>query len=119
MGRIINVQTTVDSRKKGESLVEAILEQELAAWGMVSGPITSLYLQDGSMETTQEWMCTFWTREALFGKIEREIMKNHPYEEPSVASLPVLEGNRAFMEWIDEETADGEETENDDEESGD
>ena len=111
MSRIINVQTTVDSKKQGERLMEAILEEELAAWGTVNGPVTSLYLQDGSMETTQEWICTFWTREALYEKIEREIMKNHPYEDPTVASLPVLEGNRSFMEWIDEETEDGEETE--------
>jgi periplasmic divalent cation tolerance protein len=106
MSRIINVQTTVDSKKQGERLVEAVLEEELAAWGTVNGPVTSIYLEDGDAKTTQEWICTFWTREALYEQIERMIMKNHPYEEPTVASLPVLDSNNSFTEWIEEETAD-------------
>ncbi len=104
MSRFIQVQTTVDSKKLGERLVQDVLEESLAAWGTVNGPVSSLYLEEGKLNSTQEWICTFWTRSELYERIEREILKNHPYEDPTVASLPVLDGNRAFTKWIDEET---------------
>ena len=44
------------------------------------------------------------TRRSLVRKLENHVEANHPYEVPEVLGLPVLTGNKAYLQWLADET---------------
>ena len=46
------------------------------------------------------------TRAALYDKLEAWLVQRHSYDVPEIVALPVQSGLGAYLEWIDETTAD-------------
>jgi periplasmic divalent cation tolerance protein len=44
------------------------------------------------------------TRTALLGELERVVRAKHPYELPEFVALPITQGNREYLDWIQEAT---------------
>lgn len=104
MSKYIQVITTTDSREAAGKIAETLVKKKLAACVQVSGPISSTYEWQGKIENTEEWYCVIKTRESLYGKVEEAIKVVHTYEVPEIIALPVLDGNPAYLAWIDEVT---------------
>lgn len=104
MSKYIQVITTTDSREAAKKIAETLVKGKIAACVQVSGPISSTYEWQGKIENTEEWYCVIKTRESLYGKVEEAIKAVHTYEVPEIIALPVLDGNPAYLAWIDEVT---------------
>jgi periplasmic divalent cation tolerance protein len=70
----------------------------------VLGPISSTYWWQGKIEDAQEWLCLAKTQAQLYEKLESLVKENHPYETPEIIAVPILAGNKGYLEWIDAET---------------
>jgi periplasmic divalent cation tolerance protein len=57
------------------------------------------------IETAEEWQVVFKTTKARYEALAEHIRSHHSYEVPEVLCLPVLNGNPAYLRWIDEQTA--------------
>ncbi len=99
------VLTTVGSRADGDELAREVVEARLAACAQVLGPLTSTYWWHDAIETVEEWQVVFKTTTARFPALRDFIRIHHDYEVPEILSVPVLDGNRAYLRWIDAETA--------------
>jgi periplasmic divalent cation tolerance protein len=99
----IQVVTTTPRREDAETIASALVVERLAACVQVSGPITSTYRWKGAVETSQEWQCWAKSRRELFTQIQETIRRLHPYEEPEILALPILEGSLSYLKWIDAE----------------
>jgi periplasmic divalent cation tolerance protein len=77
-----------------------LVEEKIAACVQVSGPITSIYEWKGKIENAEEWVCVIKTRKNLYQKVEEAIKAIHPYEVPEIIALPILEGNKDYLDWI-------------------
>ena len=64
----VQVATTTERREDAERIARALVEARLAACVQVLGPITSVYRWKGSIETSQEWLCTAKSRRDLFAR---------------------------------------------------
>ncbi len=82
-----------------------LVERCLAACVQVVGPITSTYRWEGRVETAEEWQCVIKTGRALWDGVEQAIRELHPYQVPEIIALPIECGSRAYLEWIDAQTA--------------
>ena len=51
---------------------------------------------------TQKSILIFKTAEEKFKKLKDLILKNHTYETPCVLKLPITEGHKKFLDWIEE-----------------
>lgn len=99
----IQVLTAVETEDDAQRIVRVVVEKRLAACAHVVGPIASTYWWKGKVETTQEWLCVFKSKEAAYEALEREIRSNHPYEVPEILAVPVVAGSRSYLDWIETE----------------
>jgi periplasmic divalent cation tolerance protein len=105
MTSYVQVFTTTEKKEDAEKIARILLEARLAACIQVVGPISSLYWWKGKIEKAEEWLCIIKTREDLYGELEKTIRKNHPYEVPEIIAIPIISGNRGYLDWIGMELA--------------
>jgi periplasmic divalent cation tolerance protein len=104
MAEFIQVMTTIDSKEGAQKIAEALVGKRLAACVQVAGPITSTYWWQGEMETAQEWLCIAKTRNELYERVEQAIGEIHSYDTPEIVVLPLITGNKRYLDWIIRET---------------
>ena len=104
MAEFIQVMTTIDSKEGAQKIAEALVAKRLAACVQVAGPITSTYWWQGEMEIAQEWLCIAKTRSELYERVEQAIGEIHPYDTPEIVVLPLITGNKGYLDWIIGET---------------
>ena len=102
MKEFIQITTTTDSRELAAQIAENLVEKKLAACVQISGPITSIYEWKNKIEHEEEWYCVIKTRRGLYREVEESIKTLHSYEVPEIIALPILEGSRAYLDWITE-----------------
>lgn len=104
MEEVIQVTTTADKRETIEAIARSLVEKRLAACAQIIGPITSIYRWQGKVEETGEWLCLIKSRKALYGEVEAEIRRLHPYELPEITATGISQGLAQYMEWVADET---------------
>jgi periplasmic divalent cation tolerance protein len=99
------VVTTVDSRAESERLARGAVEARVAACAQIVGPVTSVFRWEGAVDTAEEWQVWFKTTTAAYASLERHLREAHSYDVPEILCLPVTAGSRAYLAWLDAETA--------------
>jgi periplasmic divalent cation tolerance protein len=66
--------------------------------------ITSVYEWKGSLNKDAEVLMILKTRQALYPMLEDHIVRHHPYEVPEIIQIPIENGLKAYLGWIDEVT---------------
>lgn len=107
MDSVIQVMTTVDSEDTAAQIAKTVVERRLAACVQVLGPISSTYWWEGAVETSTEWLCLIKTRQELYLQVESAIREVHPYDVPEILAVPVVAGNPAYVEWLQQEAQPG------------
>jgi periplasmic divalent cation tolerance protein len=104
MSDFIQVTTAIDSEEGAQKIAQILVEQRLAACVHVAGPITSTYWWQDKMEVEKEWTCAAKTRQELYDAVEKAIREVHPYDEPEIVALPIVNGSQSYLAWIATET---------------
>ncbi len=101
--RYIVVTTSVDNEEAAQHITQALLEPRLVACVQASG-IQSTFWWKGGLEHTEEIRLQAKAPIANSGAIIDAIRAIHPYETPEIIITPILDGNPAYLKWIDDET---------------
>ena len=101
----ILVLTHLPDHAAAMALARALVSERLAACVNVGAPVQSMYHWRGQIETADEIPVTIKTRAALYPRVEAAIRANHPYELPEIVAVPLLDGLRPYLDWLDAETA--------------
>jgi periplasmic divalent cation tolerance protein len=104
MNSYIQVTTTTESKEQAQAIARHLVEARLAACVQISGPITSTYRWKGKLETAEEWLCLIKTRKSLYPELEMAIRSLHSYETPEIIAVPIVQGSKEYLRWIDDET---------------
>ena len=94
------VITTADSENVAQSIAKTLTEQRVAACVQVSGPVTSYYWWQESMEKTTEWRIVLKTSRSP-EEVENAIRKIHPYTVPQIIFVPVS-ASTDYARWVRE-----------------
>ncbi|WP_373501087.1 divalent-cation tolerance protein CutA [Desulfococcus sp.] len=97
------VTVTCASRADAEGLAAGILEKRLAACVQLS-EITSFYVWKGTLNQAPEVLLLIKTRQDLYPMLETHVVRHHPYEVPEIVRVPIEDGLKAYLGWIDEVT---------------
>ncbi|MBW2029186.1 MAG: divalent-cation tolerance protein CutA [Deltaproteobacteria bacterium] len=100
MKEYMQVLTTLERKEDAKRIARHLVEKRLAACAQVLGPISSTYWWEDAIEDEDEWLCIVKSTRDLFERIEKEIKGIHPYEEPEILAVPVIEGSRSYLEWV-------------------
>lgn len=67
-------------------------------------PIQTVYRWRGQLHDKTETRAALHTRSTLVPAIVERTSREHPYEVPCIAVFPMVNGSRAYLEWIAQET---------------
>jgi len=100
------VYITASSPEEAERIGRALVQERLAACVNLLEGMRSLYWWEGAVQEGREVVLIAKTTEARAPALIARVKALHSYTCPCVVTLPLLEGNPDFMEWIVQETRD-------------
>jgi len=100
----IQVLISIDTEEGARVLQRLLVERRVAACVQILGPISSTYWWEGRIEEAQEWLCLAKTLAGQYHRLESLVKDNHPYDVPEILALPILAGNKDYLDWIETET---------------
>jgi periplasmic divalent cation tolerance protein len=102
--QFLQVQTTTDSRAEAMELGRAAVAARLAACAQVTGPISSDYWWEGTIERSEEWLILLKLPADRFDELAEFLAERHSYDEPEIVALPIVAGSAAYLNWVEDET---------------
>jgi periplasmic divalent cation tolerance protein len=100
MTAALQVVTAAGSRDEAEKIARELVARRLAGCAQVSGPIKSFYHWQGTLETSQEWLCILKTLPSHYAALEAAICELHSYDVPEILAFQVVEGSRDYLSWL-------------------
>jgi periplasmic divalent cation tolerance protein len=99
----IVVFSTAASAEEAETIARRLVEERLAACVNVIREIRSFYRWQGKIEDAAEWLLVIKSSRERFDAVRTTVEKLHSYDVPEVIALPVVEGTRNYLDWMDSE----------------
>ncbi len=99
----IVVLSTCASAEEAERIARRLVEARVAACVNVVPGMRSFYYWKGSMEESSEYLLVIKSRRGLYERLQSELRKVHSYEVPEILALSVVDGEPAYLEWMDAE----------------
>ena len=95
---------TTASSEEAQQISTALLQQRKAACvNVLSGVNSSFWWQD-EIDSAQESLLIIKTKTSLLDEVIELVRQLHGYEVPEIIALPVIGGNRDYLEWVAQET---------------
>ncbi len=95
---------TVPNDAVAQALSHQLVEAGVAACVNAFGPIRSVYRWQGKVEDDLELQLIIKTAPSRLDDLKRFIDEHHPYDEPELLILPVLDGAPGYLAWVRQET---------------
>ena len=99
----IVILSTCETEADARRIAAHLVEHRLAACVNILPGATSVYRWKGKIETASEWMLVIKSRGDLLAQIEHEFATIHPYKVPELLALPLVDGGKRYLEWLDRE----------------
>ena len=99
----IIVLITCSSKKEATKIKDVLLTEKKAACINVFPPkVNSFFWWQGKIDSCSEVLLVVKTRRDVFKDVVSLVKKNHKYEVPEIIALPIINGNKDYLKWIDE-----------------
>jgi periplasmic divalent cation tolerance protein len=99
----IIVLSTCDSEEQASRIARRLVEQRVAACVNIVPNVRSVYRWQEKIEDAAEFLLVIKSRRDLFAALRAEIEKIHSYDIPEMIAIPVVDGSRAYLGWLDRE----------------
>jgi uncharacterized protein involved in tolerance to divalent cations len=96
------VLVTAPDRKTARKVAGAALRAKLIACANLVPGLESHYRWRGKLERGAEVLMLLKTTEARLAALERLVVAEHPYDTPEFIVLPLVRGNRRYLDWLRE-----------------
>ncbi len=95
---------TAENMNEAEKIAKALVEKKLAACVNVIPGISSFFYWEGEVQSEKEVLLLGKTKSELVDELVQEVKEQHSYEVPCTITWDIESGNKAFLDWIGEET---------------
>lgn len=92
--------TTTPDRATAEALARDLVEGNLVACAQISGPISSIYRWEGTIETSEEFRLTVKFPASRAEEVETRLTSLHPYDTPQWVFCPAAGGSEKYLNWV-------------------
>jgi periplasmic divalent cation tolerance protein len=102
--RILVFITTPD-QAIARQIADQLVEKQFAACVNIIPDIQSIYRWQGKVQKEGEVLLIVKTRlQHLHTHLIPEVKVLHPYTNPEIIALPILDGSEDYLDWIDQST---------------
>lgn len=102
----IVVFITSETQSQGREIADALLAGKLAACVNIVPQVQSKFWWQGKIDSADESLLIVKTRTDLLDKVIASVKSKHSYTVPEIIALPIIGGNKDYLDWIDETTVD-------------
>lgn len=100
----IAVLITAADEEEARLISRVLLKQRKAACANIIPGVNSLFWWQEKIDSARESLLVIKTRSALLDEVIQLVKEIHSYDVPEIIALPIIGGNRDYLEWIDNET---------------
>lgn len=97
------VYITAGDKDEAGKIGKALVKSKLAACVNIIDGMNSIYEWEGELQNDNEVILIAKTREALIPELIEKVKSMHSYSCPCIVSLPIIDGNKSFLNWITEQ----------------
>ncbi|MBN1912777.1 MAG: divalent-cation tolerance protein CutA [Candidatus Omnitrophica bacterium] len=98
------ILVTVPDDKQADFIAQKLVEARLVACVNIVSGVRSLFWWEGKVDQAKETLLIIKTRKALTGKLVKKVKSLHKYTVPEIIALPIIAGNKEYLDWINEST---------------
>lgn len=104
----IVVLSTCENEIEAQRIARHLIDKRIAACVNISSKMRSIYRWKNAegkdvIEDASEFLLIIKTRRDLFPQLRAEIASLHSYKVPEIIALPIVDGNDAYLAWLDRE----------------
>ncbi len=100
------INCTTANKEDAVNIAKQLVSKKLIACCNIIPSITSVYEWNNELCCDEECLMIIKTKTSLFGQVKEEIKKFHKYEVPEIICLPIINGNKDYLDWIEQQTED-------------
>lgn len=100
----IVVFITVPNKKQAQDIALSLVDCGLAACVNVIPRLESVFKWKGKIDRGKEYLLIAKSKKRLFPKLIRRVKSLHSYEVPEIIAVPIIAGNKDYLDWLDEST---------------
>lgn len=97
------IYCTTANKEDSLEISTYLVKEKLIACCNIVPNITSVYEWKNELCIDEEYLLIMKTKEELFKKVEEEIKKLHKYETPEIICIPIKNGSKGYLNWINEQ----------------
>lgn len=97
------VYMTAGSKDEARNIGKELVSSKLAACVNILDNMNSFYMWDGELQDDNEVVLIAKTTQDRVPDLVQKVKALHSYDCPCIVSLPLIDGNQAFLDWIVEQ----------------
>ncbi len=101
--QICIIFTTFDNKEEALKISKQLLDRKLIACAQISGPITSVYRWQETIEEAQEFKLAVKTFTSKCDLVIDTLAQLHSYDVPEILVQTVEKSLKSYLEWMTEE----------------
>ena len=98
----IVILITAKHKKEAGRIARALVKNKLAACVTIVDKVHSLFWWQGKVDQATEVLLIAKSKKEQLARIITTVKSLHSYEVPEIIALPLMGGNTAYLEWINE-----------------
>jgi len=99
--RIIVLMTAANNAQ-ARRIAEGLVKSRLAACVNIVKDVRSIFVWQGKVNRQPEVILMAKSTKARFKAIVKLVKSLHSYQVPEIIALPVIDGSKDYLRWIDE-----------------
>jgi periplasmic divalent cation tolerance protein len=91
---------TTNTEKEAQRIAGKLLDKKKVACVNIISKINSHFWWKGKIGSSEEVLLIAKTESKFFNDIVKIVKKIHSYEVPEIIALPIIDGNKEYLEWM-------------------
>ena len=97
------VLSAIGAQPEAQQIARTLVDERLAACVNVIPGVMSVYRWKGTVEREPELILMIKTVAERVDALKARLLELHPYELAEVVVIPIRDGHKPYLEWIEEQ----------------
>ena len=98
----IMIFSTCPGSITAKQIAQDLVANSRAACVNVIPGVHSYFKWGNKVDVKEEYLLVIKTRAELFEQVKKDILSLHPYELPEIIAVPIQNGSKEYLAWINE-----------------
>lgn len=98
----IVIFVTASNKIEADKIAEALVEKKLAACVNIINGVESVFWWENKVDRASEVLLIIKSSRDKFAQISETVKALHSYEVPEIIALPITDGYKPYLDWINE-----------------